>query len=91
MLTCPNCGKNLNWKMAVQDPDNEIEPKNGDIVICYHCGEVYTYIDGELLSVQVEELPDYAQRDIKKALDVINAGHLLQHLREISDSMKNAS
>jgi hypothetical protein len=37
-MTCPHCGKNTNNHQHVGEP-HDIQPTDGDVSLCWHCGE----------------------------------------------------
>ena len=51
---CPGCGKKLD--AATEIPQGQRQPKPGDILICFKCGDVLVF--GKDLKLQVAQLND---------------------------------
>lgn len=66
-MKCGNCGATLDGHRCLTDKKAEIE--DGDISICFHCGEVCKFVNGELVVVDVKDLPKNVQGAIRRIED----------------------
>ena len=70
-MKCGNCGAVLDGHTCLTD--KKAEMKNGNISICFYCGEICQFVDGKLVVVDVKNLP----KDVQVAL------HRLENVRQV--------
>lgn len=63
-MNCPKCGYHIDGSININD--ESLRPKNGDISICLECGAVNQFMDGELVDVDYDSLPDDVKQEILK-------------------------
>ena len=63
-MKCPACGYKIDENENIDD--EKLKPQNGDISICLSCGAVHQFMDGELIDVDYNNLPDDTKQEILK-------------------------
>ena len=61
-MNCPNCGYKFDGHTCLTDEKAEFE--DGDISICFNCGEVHQYKNGVLELIDIRELPKEVREEI---------------------------
>jgi len=61
-MECLKCGYHIDGSMNIHDEN--LKPKNGDISICLKCGAVHQFMDGKLVDVDYNSLPNYVKQEI---------------------------
>ena len=63
-VKCSNCGYKIDGHACITDEKAEIQ--DGDISICFNCGEVHQLKNGILVLIDIRDLPKEAQAEILK-------------------------
>ncbi len=61
-MKCLECGKNID--KPVNFDDRSLKPKNGDIGICFFCGHVHQFVNGQIRPVDFDSLSRETQAEI---------------------------
>lgn len=69
-MKCSNCGKEFERVTCITR--EKIEMKDGDISICFGCGEVYQLRNGVLELIDIKILPVETQEVVKGAIMVLH-------------------
>ena len=68
-MKCPNCGYKFEGHTCISDEKAEFQ--DGDVSICFNCGEVHQYKNGVLGLIDIKYLPLKIQNEIKRAIAVL--------------------
>lgn len=63
-MKCPNCGYKFDGHMCLTDEKAEIQ--DGDVSICFNCGEVHQLRGGVLELIDIKDIPKENQDEILK-------------------------
>ncbi|GAH89772.1 unnamed protein product, partial [marine sediment metagenome] len=69
-MKCSNCGYEFDDHACITSKKTELQ--NGDISICFNCGEVHQFMDGTLKLIDIKYLPLKTQKEIKIAISTLN-------------------
>ena len=61
-MKCLECGKNID--VPVNFDDRSLKPKNGDIGICFFCGHVHQFVNGQIGPVDFDSLSIETQAEV---------------------------
>ena len=67
-MECPKCGYHIDDNTNIHDAS--LKPRDKDISICLKCGAVHQFMDGRLIDVDYNNLPDDVKQEILKINDV---------------------
>jgi len=74
---CPQCGETLDGFACVTDPD--FVPDVGCLTVCSYCFTPLEFVEGmKLRRLNIAELPEDAQHDIRSALRIARA---VEHMK----------
>jgi len=69
-MNCSNCGYKFEYHTCITS--EKVVPRDGDISICFNCGDVHQFRDGVLKLIDIKYLPVKTQNDIKRAIAALN-------------------
>lgn len=64
-MECPNCGYTFDFHTCLSDEKAEFQ--DGDVSICFNCGEVHQLKNGVLELIDIKYIPAELQKIVKRA------------------------
>ena len=68
-MECPNCRHNFEVHTCITG--EKVEMRDGDVTICFNCGEVYRLWKGALNMLDIKYLPVEHRNEIKRIIAII--------------------
>jgi len=66
-MECPKCSYLIDDSTNIHDEN--LKPQNRDISICLNCGAVHQFMNGKLIDVDYNNLPDDVKQEILRIND----------------------